>query len=391
MNGEYGVAIGERLRRVGTVRFGGVSERQISFFRYADEWIENPSAFALAPSLPLSDQRSHFASLPDDASTSIPGIFSDCAPDAWGRSLIARASGTPRHEMGYVLAVDDRTRQGALRFLDDEGKPLADDLRPTPRVLDLPHLHSLCQNIESGIGDLQASARELRGATASLGGVRPKSVVVDENGTLHVAKFTMLGDTMPVERVEVATLSLARDVGIRASRATLARPAGSLPVALVERFDREPGEYGRRHYMSAQTLLEARRGESRFYTGIADGLRAVCRRDMEALTEMAELHLRILFTILVSNNDDHLKNHGLLYAGEGSWRSRRHSTSIHSRFGTASSRPASARSAGSRRRSKRGWRRRRSSREPRMKPVARPPIWPSRSPRAGAIPCWRTV
>ena len=76
------------------------------------------------------------------------------------------------------------------------------------------------------------------------------------------------------------------------------------------------GEYGRRHYMSAQTLLEARRGESRFDTDIADGLRAVCRTDTEALTE---LHLRILFTILVSNNDDHLKNHGLLYAGEGSW------------------------------------------------------------------------
>ena len=70
--------------------------------------------------------------------------------------------------------------------------------------------------------------------------------------------------------------------------------------------------------MSAQTLLEARRGESRFYTDIADGLRVVCRTDMEALAEMVELHLRILFTILVSNNDDHLKNHGLL-AGERSW------------------------------------------------------------------------
>ena len=68
--------------------------------------------------------------------------------------------------------------------------------------------------------------------------------------------------------------------------------------------------------MSAQTLLEARKGDSRFYTDIADGLRAVCRTDTEAL---AELHLRILFTILVSNNDDHLKNHGLLYAGEGNW------------------------------------------------------------------------
>ena len=319
MNGEYVVAIGERLQRVGTVRFGGVRERQISFFRYADEWLEDPSAFALAPSLPLGDQRFHFASLPDDASASIPGVFSDCAPDAWGKSLIARASGIPRHEMGYVLAVDDRTRQGALRFLDSEGTPLAHDAPPTPRVLDLSRLQSLCQNIESGTGDLRAFARELRGATASLGGARPKSVVVDEDGTFHVAKFTMIGDTMPVERVEVATLSLARDVGIRAAKAMLAMPEGTLPVALIERFDREPGESGRRHYMSAQTLLDARRGESRFYTDIADGLRTVCRTDTEALAEMAELHRRVLFTILVSNNDDHLKNHGLLYAGEGSW------------------------------------------------------------------------
>ena len=319
MNGEYVVAIGESRQRVGTVRFGGLRQRQISVFRYGDEWIEDPSAFALAPSLPLTDQRFHFASLPDDPSTSIPGVFSDGAPDAWGRSIIARASGVPRHEMGYVFAVDDRTRQGALRFMDDEGEPLANDVPPTPRVLDLPRLQSLCQNIESGIGDLAVFARELRGAAASLGGARPKSVVVDQSGTLHVAKFTMLGDTMPVERAEVATLSLAGDVGIRAAKASLAMTEGALPAALVERFDREPGEPGRRHYMSAQTLLEARRGESRFYTDIADGLRAVCRKDMDALREMAELHRRILFTILVSNNDDHLKNHGLLYAGEGSW------------------------------------------------------------------------
>ena len=94
---------------------------------------------------------------------------------------------------------------------------------------------------------------------------------------------------------------------------------GSLPVALIERFDREPGRSGRRHYISAQTLLDARKGDERHYTDIADALRAACRTGAEALAEMAELHRRILFTILVSNNDDHLKNHGLLYVGNGSW------------------------------------------------------------------------
>ena len=82
MNGEYVVAIGEQFHRVGRVRFGGLRQKRISSFRYADDWIGNPSAFALAPSLPLGDQWFHFASLPDDAGSSIPGIFSDCAQDA---------------------------------------------------------------------------------------------------------------------------------------------------------------------------------------------------------------------------------------------------------------------------------------------------------------------
>ena len=319
MNGEYGVAIGERLQRVGTVRCGGVRQKQVSFFRYADEWLDSPGAFALAPSLPLTDQRFYFASLPDDPGTSIPGAISDCAPDDWGRSLIRRGSGAPRHEMGYVVAVDDRMRQGALRFLGADGTPLAHETPPIPRILDLPRLRWLCQRIESGTGDLPAVARELRGASASLGGARPKAVVVDDSGTLHVAKFTMSRDGMPVERVEVATLALARDVGIRAAKATLAMGDGDSPVAIIERFDREPGQPGRRHYISARTFLDARKGEERYYTDIADGLRAACRTATEALAEMAELHRRILFTILVSNNDDHLKNHGLLYVGNGSW------------------------------------------------------------------------
>ena len=129
----------------------------------------------------------------------------------------------------------------------------------------------------------------------------------------------MLGDNAAIERVEVATLALAHDVGIRAAKATLAMRERDLPVALIERFDREPGQSGRRHYLSAQTLLDARKGEQRYYTDIADALRAACRTGTEALSEMAELHRRILFSILVSNNDDHLKNHGLLYVGNGSW------------------------------------------------------------------------
>ena len=123
----------------------------------------------------------------------------------------------------------------------------------------------------------------------------------------------------PIERVEVATLALAQDVGIRAARATLAMLASDSPVALIERFDRGRQGAGRRHYISAQTFIGAAKEEPRLYTDIADGLRTACRTGEEAIGEMEELHSRILFTILVSNNDDHLKNHGILYVGDGSW------------------------------------------------------------------------
>ena len=124
---------------------------------------------------------------------------------------------------------------------------------------------------------------------------------------------------MPVERAEVATLALARDVVIRAASAALVMADTRLPIALIRRFDRGEAGKGRVHYMSAQSLLGKHRGEPAYYTDIADGLRRVCSTDQQALTELEELHSRILFTILVSNNDDHLKNHGLLYAGNQSW------------------------------------------------------------------------
>ncbi len=313
------VAIGEQKKPVGIIRFGMIRNKQVSSFRYLEEWLQDPEAFSIAPSLPLHEQWVHFSSHVDDASACLPGVVSDCAPDAWGRTILKRAVGPELNEMQYLLAVDDMTRQGALRFLDESGVPLENDVPPTPRLIDLGRFQRLSAMLQEGAGDLAQIAQELRGASASLGGARPKSVVVDPNGDFHVAKYTMQRDTMPVERAEVATLTLARDVGIRAVNSMLVMPDSPLPIALIKRFDRGEGGKGRVHYMSAQSLVGTRRGEPGFYTDIADALRAVCVTDEQALAELEELHRRILFTILVSNNDDHLKNHGLLYAGQGSW------------------------------------------------------------------------
>lgn len=313
------VAIGEQKTPVGIIRFGNVRNKEVSYFRYLDEWLQDPEGFAIAPSLPLDDQWNYFTSHVDDAGACLPGIVSDCAPDAWGRGIISRAEGRQLNESQYLLAVDDVTRHGALRFLDDGGTPLANEVPPTPRVTALPRLKRLAAMLCEGVGNLSEIASELRGGGSSLGGARPKSVVVDAEGDLHVAKYTMEGDSMPVERAEVATLALAHDVGIRAASAVLTMPDSRLPIALIRRFDRGKGGKGRVHYMSAQTLVGKHRGEPGYYTDIGDSLRMVCSTEHQALAELTELHRRILFTILVCNTDDHLKNHGLLYAGQGSW------------------------------------------------------------------------
>ena len=274
---EHVVAIGGQCAPVGIIRFGVVRDKQVSSFRYADDWLQSPEAFAIAPSLPLGDQWFHFSSQANDAAVCLHGAFSDCAPDVWGRGIMQRAADHKLNEFEYLLSVDDRTRQGALRFLDSSGSPLADDAPPTPRVVDVTRLQRLCADLEAGAGDLRQIALELLGASASLGGARPKSVVVDDGGALYVAKFTTNRDTMPIERAEVATLALARDAGIRSAKAMLAVPNSEPPVALIERFDRDPGGTRRRHYLSAQTFIGATRGEQRFYTDIAEGLARVVR------------------------------------------------------------------------------------------------------------------
>ena len=117
-----------------------------------------------------------------------------------------------------------------------------------------------------------------------------------------------------MERAEVATLKLARMAGIRAASARLELSDTNRPVALIKRFDRSGAE--RFSYLSAQSFLGTAAATGAFYTDISDSLRA---HALDPRGQMAELYRRILFTILVSNTDDHLKNHGLLHAGGGRW------------------------------------------------------------------------
>lgn len=312
------VAIGEDLAPVGELVFESDGRRQTSMFRYTDAWLDDPSGFALSPAMPLSTAPFFTSATADNRRAALPLPIGDGTPDSWGRGLLRRGEPPALTEFDYLVGVDDLTRQGALRYVDAEGQPLARAWPPVPRLADLADLRRLAS---TPLENLDAAARSrLIGSGASVGGARPKACIVDADGDLAIAKFTTDQDTLPIERVEVATLSLANDVGINASSARLELGSTSRPVATIKRFDRRRSagsqQSDRVAYLSAQSFIGAELATGSFYTDIADALRT---HGASPKAQLAELFRRILFSILVSNNDDHLRNHGLLHVGGGLW------------------------------------------------------------------------
>jgi len=286
-------------------------------FRYAESWLEHPSRFAIDPLLEITSAGSFHKDR-------LFGALADSAPDRWGRTLMARAERLRAKEEGrarrtlldldYVLGVSDLTRQGALRFALTEGGDFlaTPDAAAIPPLVELPRLLAAAQ----GFLDDPDSVEDLRVLLApgsSLGGARPKASVRGTDGRLSIAKFPRDADTYSVGAWEHLALQLARDAGIDAAESELLS-IGDRAILLLPRFDRD-GEI-RVPFLSAMSLVDAADGESRSYLEIAEVIRRI---GAAARIDLRELWRRLVFNVLVSNTDDHLRNHGFLYAGEGSW------------------------------------------------------------------------
>jgi serine/threonine-protein kinase HipA len=219
--------------------------------------------------------------------------------------------------MDYLLAVDDFSRVGALRLRDQAGhfcRTVEQGRRSTPPLLELRRIYEASRAVEQG-QETTEDLRYLQGKGTSLGGMRPKCTVVDDDGWLAIGKFPSVGDTRSVTRGEVLALRLAQRAGIDAAPARIVELEG-VPVAIIRRFDRD-GADGRIPYLSAASLLQASREEDRSYTEIADAIRATGHRPTE---DVRQLWRRMLFNLLVTNVDDHLQNHGFLHVEKGLWR-----------------------------------------------------------------------
>ena len=225
---------------------------------------------------------------------------------------------TPLNARDFLLAVDDTSRVGALRFKDEQGvfcSAFEAGCRTAPPLVELGRLLAATRAVENE-NETAADLAYLRGRGTSLGGMRPKCTVVDGDGRLSIGKFPSVNDERPVTKGEILAMTLAKAAGIRAAEARLVESDG-LPVALIRRFDRTAA--GKRlMYISAATLLGADPDESRehFYTEIVDAIRV---HGADARTDIEELWRRMAFSILITNVDDHLHNHGFLHTHHGQW------------------------------------------------------------------------
>jgi serine/threonine-protein kinase HipA len=306
---------------VGTLHARFRKNRESATFTYDPSWLSHPSRFALEPALVLHDLSHH-----THTGQAMFGAFGDSAPDRWGRMLMrraerqrAKAEGRPPrtlNEIDCLLGVNDETRQGALRFAEQIGGPFLAVTGLGPRVpplVELPALLAASNRIVVD-EDTEDDLRLLVAPGSSLGGSRPKASVRDHDNGLLIAKFPHPSDDADQPAWEALALRLASCAGINASKGRLETVADR-SVLLLDRFDR----VGTRRipFLSAMSLLGASDNESHSYLEIADALRQCSAAPSE---DLVELWRRIVFSILISNVDDHLRNHGLLWEGPAGWR-----------------------------------------------------------------------
>lgn len=294
--------------------------RESATFEYDRSWLARADRFALEPALILATGPYHTGS-----DRPMFGAIGDSAPDRWGRVLMRRAerkaaereNRTPRtlFEIDFLLQVDDEVRAGALRFAETEGGPfLAEPGKfRIPPLVELGRLFRATERVINDDED-EEDLRLLIAPGSSLGGARPKASVRDRDGALAIAKFPHRDDNANIVLWEGVALSLAASAGIEVPEWRI-EPVGPSAALILRRFDRSNGS--RIPFLSAMSMLGAADNEIHSYLEIAEALRqfgASPSKDLE------QLWRRIVFNVLISNTDDHLRNHGFLYEGPGGWR-----------------------------------------------------------------------
>src|SRR3984957_17332722 len=311
---------------MGTLHCQRSGKGELFSFKYAKTWLAREEAFAFDPDLALDEGHQY-----PSADRSNFGIFTDSAPDRWGRVLMQRRENArARHEgvrprtlteWDFLLGVHDETRLGALRFKRPGGPYVDSDTRfAAPPLTSLRELQATSLQFERHLNDEEHPdytkwLAQLIAPGSSLGGARPKASVRDEKGALCIAKFPSRADTRDMAAWEMLAHRLGEKCGIQMPQARLLdNGEREQSTFLVNRFDRTVN-CGRKAFVSAMTLTQRSEG----YTGASylELVEVLQRQGANTKADTHQLYRRIVFSILIHNTDDHLRNHGFFVEDRG--------------------------------------------------------------------------
>ena len=319
---EVHIDLDGKTYRVGTLRTMAKNGRNSATFEYHKDWLKNSNRFSIEPSLLVGEG----TFTPADGRDMF-GCLGDSAPDTWGRKLMQRRE---RHsaekerrtiktltEADYLLGVADVARLGAFRFKrasDDEFQTSFQQGSAIPPFVNLPKLFAVTERILRD-EETDEDILLLLAPGSSLGGARPKASIRDRDGHLSIAKFPKDDDDRSIGGWEEVALRLADMAGITTAQHRLERIAGK-DIMLSRRFDRDRD--GRRiPFLSALSMMGLSDGQTGSYPEIVDAMRLYgSYSGMDA----PELFRRMIFNILTSNVDDHLRNHGFLWTDTKGWK-----------------------------------------------------------------------
>lgn len=313
--------------KIGVLRTEKVRGEEIFSFVYDSVWLNSGNAKYIDPDLKLytgpqyiSDYKPNF------------GVFLDSSPDRWGRMLLERKEAIEaRHEQrqkkrlmesDFLLGLSDETRMGALRFKrNEENAFLADNsTMKTPPLTSIRELEQISLKVEDdGFFESKDAAKWLNMLVApgsSLGGARPKANVIDPKGNLWIAKFPSKNDYTDKGAWEYLVYQMANEMGINMSVSHAQKYSQNQNTFLTKRFDRNKDI--RIHFASAMCLLGYKDGYS-FKDGgsYLEIVELIEQYGAEPTKDIRELWKRIVFSVAISNTDDHLRNHGFLMTKHG--------------------------------------------------------------------------
>lgn len=304
--------------------------REAVGFEYANDWIAGAAAIApfdLDHQLILGPGRQYARS----GATKLTPAFQDASPDRWGCMLIERRERirsrqrgeAPRRltEWDYLAGVSDETRMGALRLFDLDAQHFVDgDRLQAPPMTDLRELEAITAEVERDDADDTPERIEwllhLAAPGSALGGARPKASIRDVDQSLWLAKFPSNDDRHDIGLWEYIAYQLARMAGIDMPEARVMRFSERGHTYLVRRFDRQGRS--RRAFASALTVTDLDNSEGASYLDIVQAIETMGVANHIG-ADLEQMCRRVLFTILIGNRDDHLRNHGFLREGNG-WR-----------------------------------------------------------------------